>query len=666
MIPNLHRAPTEAVAYVLETLEDVRLAVAEIEDAGGCTLDLETFGGPFNAGAKILCMALTPFGYEYAYIVPNELLYNSVRVRPILDMLEDGDIAKAGQNLKFDAIWAQAQFGVRMRGVVADTRLWRRLLESSARTSLESMQPLVGMAGDKDEAGQWVEVGKKEINKAVKVFEKTGKVSAIPEVFGELSDAEWVDAVTRTTRGDEVGRYAYAAIPRPTLYRYNAKDVISTDRIRIRFESELAARPQVKRVWVQVMQGMNDAITQMEYNGIQVSRTAIAQLQAMMAGRIAEIETRLGQYPGFEPNSPAQVGELLFNTLGLSPPGGGRAKKTAKGAISVTAEVLEALDHPVAKDVLAYRRATKFKSMYADGMETYISDDGRIHPSINIDGAESGRPSCQGPNLFNIPKSKGDGKLCKDVFVAKPGYVLLEADYSQSELRVAAMLSGDTAMIELFKSGVDFHLQTAKWVAPVLGINPDEVTKEHYLRDRAKTANFASLYQTTPAGLAAQVGCSVKDAEKLLRAILGRFPQLAQWIENQKRSVALNGYVETWWAGEPARVRTVYEIAEQDEETRASAERSAVNTPIQGSAAEFTHASLGALQAWIDKSHVDSKLVLTVYDSIEQEVKESDLAEVAAMTKHIMEQWPNYGVPMVAELKVGYSWGTMEDYKVTR
>jgi DNA polymerase-1 len=255
--------------------------------------------------------------------------------------------------------------------------------------------------------------------------------------------------------------------------------------------------------------------------------------------------------------------------------------------------------------------------------------------------------------------------MARDIFTASPGYVLLSADYSQLELRVAAMLSGDEEMKAIYNSGVDYHLRTAQLIAPIVW-HVDGATIETKGKERsfAKTVNFGLLYGKTDAGLAYELGCTRAEAEAVRRAILGRFKQLARWLRDQVAYARQHGCVWTSWLGEPARRRYIYRIADQDEAIRRHAENQAYNTPVQGSASDYCLASLIELVRWLREDAVPAKAVLTVYDSIIFECREDAVAEVAWRARDVMRGWPSFGVPLVVDFEVGTAWGSLKKYEL--
>lgn len=650
-------APIHAAAYRVETLQDAQEACDEIRDTGGMTLDLETFGAPHQNGHRILSMAVTPYGCDYAYVWGINALEAPVLRGDLFALLRDETIEKCGHNLKFDQVTLMARYGVTIAGHVEDTMLMRAMHATYVEKKLEMAQALVGMGGGKDEAGEYVTETVKQIKKAAAFA--AGKAVArqlLSERLGAMPTATIDQAIERVRAGDDAKRYAYAGIPDDVRDRYNAADTVSTDRLRRHMLAQ-EWMPGTRELWRAVGSPLHHAICQMEHNGILVSRLALDHLKVAMTARAEESLSALRQWGDFNPNSAKEVGTFLFETLKL--PAG---KRTATGQYQTDADTLKNLKHPAATALLAYRRAVKFKVQFCEGMESYIRDDGRIHPSINVAGTATGRLSCDSPNLFNIPgKGTDDGKLCRDIFVAPPGYTLIEADFAQVEIRLAAMLSQDQTMIDIIKSGADFHLQTARLVAPVFRVAPEDVTKEHWLRTASKTINFGVLYGMSPASLAEQLKISKPQAQKLMDAIFGQFRTLKRWIDTQLQTSRRTGYVRTWWDGQDARVRWLHDIANPNDADRETAEKSSWNSRIQGSATEFTNASLGKLHQEIQRRKLPAKLILTVYDSILLEVEASATDEVAALIKQIMTSWPSMGVPIDADVKIGPAWGSMKN-----
>lgn len=645
---DLQELPFRGHCRMVATVEDVVTVLEFLEISHYLTVDLETFGRPGNKEFRVLNMAITADGDNAAFVLDADAMATPEVCMPILLFLCRTGIPLGGHNVKYDIVCLWVKYGVRLT-TGFDTGLWRKLLDCNAKIRLEYAQPLIGMSGGKDEAKAYITAGVRELRNIIKKPETPQKLFNLP-----------VDDLTAATQriaaGDEPKAYAYAAIPPEIRSRYNALDTVSTDRVRAHLQKQLDARPNIQAIWTLITKPLQHAIEAMEYNGIMADSSKVAEIQVMMSAQIAEYKAVLVRYDDeVNWNHAPSVATVLTRILG-------------KPIASTAKAILEKLKHPVTDALIEYRRASKFKAQYADSMGAFIRDDGRIHPSFNIAGTVTGRPSCEKPNLLNIPRAESEGgKLCRDVFIAPPKRKLVEADYSQIELRVAAMKSGDERMIELFKSGADFHLETAKnpIVCGAFGLEPDEIDADHWLRSGAKTVNFAVLYGTSPAAIAARLGISKQEAETLMSAILGQFPQLNTWIKKCLKFSRKHGYTYTWWDGiEPFRVRPLQDIVSADEEARGTAERCSWNTPIQGTASEYTNASLGAIQAKLDAGTLpaSAKIVLTVYDSILFEVDDEDVDELVAGVVQVMESWNSCGVPIVADVKVGQSWGSLEKY----
>ena len=650
------RLPASAIALCVDTVDDAAAAAEDLRIAPWVTIDIESFGAPFNSDHQILNLALTPGMAAYAYVLSKTSLEDAHTSAPIRALLEDASVPKGGHGVKFDTLGLYARYGIRTRNIAFDTLLYRRLLDADAEARLENCQALVGMAGAKDEIDSYLRAG----GQALRLLAK--RPDTVPEGFQEPLEA-LQRAAALVAQGEEPKRFTYDAIPPDIRLRYNAADTISTDRLKLVLDRDFAEQPEIYQVWAQITRRLNNAVAAMERNGIGVSREKIAELRKMADAQIASAQERLIAYGDFNPNSQPQVAALLFERLKLT-----SVATTGKGRPSVAASALAQLQHPAVAAILDFRRATHFKSQYADGMSFFVRDDGRIHPGIKIAGTTTGRPSCQDPNLLNIPRAESvDGKLCRDIFVADEGWTFIELDQSQIELRVAAMLSGDTVMADLFRAGEDFHLATAKLVAPVFGKDPKKMTRDDPLRTQAKVINFSVLYGKDSYALAAELSISTKQAQALVDAILGKFRRLKVWIQESLVHAQKLGYCRTWWNGADFRRRPLWKIADFNDDERRTAERGAWNTPIQGTAAEFTNASLGAVQEWIEESperEQNVRLVLTIYDSMLLEVRDAHVLSTARYCKKIAESWYSAGIPLVSDVKVGKSWGSMRSLEV--
>lgn len=253
--------------------------------------------------------------------------------------------------------------------------------------------------------------------------------------------------------------------------------------------------------------------------------------------------------------------------------------------------------------------------------------------------------------------------MARDCFAARPGFTILECDYSQLELRIAAALSGDPEMRGIFEAGVDYHLRTAQLVSQTAwGIPPEQVEDKH--RSQAKGFNFGLLYGQGDSALAQNIGCTVQQAGRIREAILGKFSVLARWIQEMLQYATKNGHAWTWWDGHRARRRPLWRIADDNDAGASVARNSAHNTPIQGTASDFCIASLIECVRWIEGDNLenDVKLCLPVHDALLFEVRADMLPEVHANVMRIMQSWNSNGVPLIADAKAGPSWGSLEKY----
>lgn len=644
-----------SVARVVLSEADALAAEAEALEAGWFAFDCETAGNQFDTDFTLLCLSTCAANKLDAWVWDAGALALASTRAPLVRMLTNKRIGKVGQNTKYDTLSVRCALGVAVEPVVGDTRLARKLLEPEAAGDLETMAELVGMGGHKGEAQAALEIAVKAIREVHRG--KDTKLSALALSI-DLDPA--IDAAIRL--GDDPMRHAFALLPRPVLLRYNARDTVATARLHEVLMARIAEEPALDRIWNSVILPAANAFEQVEAWGVGFDSDAANALLKRLVMDLAELRKRFDTYGAtFNPDSSKQVGELLYQRLRLRCP-----SFTKGGAPSTDRATLELLSkkNGVAADLLAWRKLSKLKGTYAEGLPGYVRGDGRIHPNIKLDGARSGRTSCTGPNLQQVPRAKDstDGKLIRDCFRASPGTVLLEIDYSQVELRVAAMLSGDTVMRDIFLSGDDYHLRTAQLVAKqAWGINADEVEDRH--RSIAKTFNFMLLYGGSDGALAAAVGCSLDEAARIREAILGKFKQLAKWADEQLIQAQRTGYVWTWWAGHKARRRSMWQIAEHDGLDRSKAEHGAINSPVQGTASDFCLASVAAVVQWIKDDCVPAKLVLAIHDALLLEVEVAALDETAHQVRRLMTSWQTLnGVPLEVDAKVGTTWGSMSKY----
>lgn len=660
--------PVRGLVRVVESLADARAQLEGLRlDRRSIMFDVETAGTLHGDDLRLLCLSFCKVGSDSPLLFGYEVLGDPGVQVELRKFLESRDVDLGGQNVKFDQLVVRQALGARIAAAMTDTRLQRKLLEPEAGASLDAMAELVGMGGMKDETEELLHKLARGARKVVNAYNRGCDDLRLKQATLDKRRAayEALDPFVRqcVERGYEDATFGYYMLPHDVLYRYNGRDSVCTARLKARYDGELVREPELRATWVRTVKPASMAIADIERWGIAVSRGSVEALDAYLANEERDALARLGRYGEPNWNAPGQVAELLYGKLGLE-----CIKSTKGGAESTDKEALEALrgKHPVVDDLLRYRSVTKLRGTYAAGLLRAIRPDGRVHCNYKLDGTRSGRPSATDPNLLNIPRAKDspEGKMIRDSFVASPGMVLVELDESQVELRVAAALSGDPLMRKLFADGEDYHLRTAQLIArDVWGIEPGQVEEKH--RSQAKTVNFQSVYRGGPRALAKKLGISIAKAERIQEAIMGNFGRFEDYCDECLRYVQEHGYTWTWWDGQRARRRPMWRIADSDDKTRSVAENGSVNTPIQGTASDVTMNSIVVLHDWILSDGIEDlvKMVLTVYDSILFECALDMVDEVVATGRGVMESWPLEGVPLVADAKVGHSWGSMVDYE---
>ncbi len=383
----------------------------------------------------------------------------------------------------------------------------------------------------------------------------------------------------------------------------------------------------------------------MEKAGVAIDRDRLQDFGQMLAQRIADCEAVIFGYSDgpFNINSTKQLGELLFEKLGLPP-----VKKTKTG-YSTNADVLEKLKgkHPIIPAVMDYRMLTKLKSTYADGLMKVIGEDGRIRTTFQNLVTATGRLSSTEPNLQNIPVRTDLGAEIRKMFVPKEGYVLVDADYSQIELRVLAHIAEDERMRDAFRNGMDIHTVTA---SQVFAVPMDQVTP--LMRRHAKAVNFGIVYGISEFSLAEDIGVSRWEAKDYIDSYLANYPGVRAYMKNVVIEAREKGYTQTMYG----RRRYIPELTSSNFNVRSGAERIALNTPIQGSAADLIKLAMIRVDEALRREHPEAVLILQVHDELIVECPEAVAAEVAALVSWEMEQVAALSVPLTAEAKWGKSW----------
>lgn len=412
-----------------------------------------------------------------------------------------------------------------------------------------------------------------------------------------------------------------------------------------KFENELKEKGEYK-LFEEIEMPLMKVLADMEYEGVLVDKEMLSEYSVSLSSKVENLSKEICELAGseFNVNSPKQLGEVLFEKLNLP-----IIKKTKSG-YSTDSEVLEKLsaEHPIVEKVLEYRFLAKLKATYVDGMLGLINPTTqRIHAKFNQTVTATGRISCTEPNLQNIPIRTELGRELRKIFIAKEGFVFLDADYSQVELRVLAHMSGDENMIRAFNEDIDVHALTA---SQVFNTPIEEVTKE--MRSEAKAVNFGIVYGISDFGLAENIKISRKKAKMYIEKYFETYPNIKLYMDALVQGGKDNGYVETLWG----RKRYIPELKSNNFNVRQFGERVAKNAPIQGTAADIIKIAMVNIQKELEDKKLESKLILQVHDELVIETKESELEIVKEILVRNMEGVISMKVPLKAEANYGKTW----------
>ena len=658
--------PVHEKFRLVETVEETAAACEELRQAEWFAYDTETEGIMWTNYFQINTLSACAAGSRSPFVWDRVALQDEEHCKLLAQLMQDANAKKVGHNLKFDLHAVSNHFGITPQGSYYCTLLASRLIDAECDGSLEALAEKVGMGGHKLEAKEALGAARVPVRNI-----QSGRV--MPDLNNPM-ERQILHYATR-----KPDSWAYGYMPEFIRNRYCALDTLATTLLAEKFMAEMPEAQ--KKHWDNLVSKTTEAVRQVEEWGIQADVAHLKDYSAFLARGMAKKEQHIDSHikvfgdearaafqralpDGYNPGSAKQTASLLFDVLNLEP-----QKLTPGGAPSVDKEALETLARTrgqgfhLIEAILDWRKLAKQKGTYAEGMRAHIRNDDRIHPSLRIAGTATGRLSCSEPNLQNVPRAKGsaEARMARNVFKARPGYVLMDADYSQLELRVAAGLSGDPKMKAIFAEGVDYHRRTAELISKqAWGISPDQVTDVH--RSAAKTVNFAVLYGQGINRMAATIGCAPYTASAIQRALFGEFRDLESWISDRLKHAIEQGDTWTMWEGAPARRRPLFGIGEPEGKQSGSAERCAWNTPIQGTASDYCLAALVDCVQWLKEDCVPAKLVLTVHDSLVFEVAEEAVEEVAEGVRHIMESRTCGGVKLEADIATGTSWGEMEEY----
>ena len=544
--------------------------------------------------------AYIPFGHDYLG-APKQLDKDDVlaQLRPIL---EDPDVKKVGQNLKYD-MSVLAQHGIELRGVAFDTMLESYVLDSvAARHDMDSLAD---------------------------------------HYLGE----------TTTSFSDVAGKGAaqltFNQVALEQAAPYACEDADITLRLHEVLWPQVREKNNLANVFTDIELPLIAVLSKIERNGALVDGTLLFHQSGELAERLAELETQAWDLAGQQFNlaSPKQLGEILFEKLELPV-----LKKTAKGAPSTKEEVLQelALDYPLPKVLLEHRGLAKLKSTYTDKLPTMINPSTkRIHTSYHQAGTATGRLSSSDPNLQNIPVRTSEGRRVRQAFIASQNSHIVAADYSQIELRIMAHLSEDPSLLSAFAAGEDIHRATA---SEVFAVTKEQVTAD--MRRNAKAINFGLIYGMSAFGLARQLNIGRKQAAEYIELYFERYPGVQNYMNNIRHTAAEQGYVETVFG------RRLYlpEINSRNGMRRQAAERTAINAPMQGTAADIIKLAMIQVDDWLQSAKLESRMIMQVHDELVLEVPSAEMDIVQQGLTSLMENATSLLVPLVVDVGVGDNW----------
>ena len=544
--------------------------------------------------------AYIPFGHDYLG-VPEQLSRELV-LATLKPLLEDPGIKKVGQNLKYD-MSIFAQHGIALQGIEFDTMLESYVLDSVAtRHDMDSLAE---------------------------------------KYLGEQT-IKFADVA-----GKGLGQLTFNQIALEIAGPYAAEDADITLRLHQVLWPQVSAHTSLGKVFTDIELPLVPVLSRIERTGALVDDTLLFQQSQELALRLAELEREAWDLAGQEFNlaSPKQLGDILFTKLEIP-----ILKKTAKGAPSTKEEVLQelALDYPLPKVLIEHRGLAKLKSTYTDKLPVMINrTTKRIHTSYNQSGTATGRLSSSDPNLQNIPVRNAEGRRVRQAFIPAEGSKMVAADYSQIELRIMAHLSEDPSLLAAFAAGQDIHRATA---AEVFSTHPEQVTIDQ--RRSAKAINFGLIYGMSAFGLAKQLNIGRKQAAEYIDTYFDRYPGVLNYMNSVRSSAAEAGYVETYFG------RRLYlpEINSRNGMRRQAAERTAINAPMQGTAADIIKLAMISVDDWLQNSDLRSVMIMQVHDELVLEVPEDELQVVSEGLMQRMESAATLKVPLLVDVGVGNNW----------
>ena len=606
-------APGPINYQVVDSPAALQALVKRLQQASLISFDTETTStDPMRASLVGISLAVEGSQGYYIPVGHNSGLGTQLPLESVLEALRgpltDPSIPKAGHNIKYDFI-ILARLGLRAAPLAFDTMLAEWLTNPASHN-----------LGLKNLA--WVRLDL--------------RMTEIQELIGTGKNQR-----------------SMAEVPTEQAGAYAAADAAAVLQLIPGLRAELETS-QGLRLLEEMEMPLVTVLADMEMAGISLDTAFLAQMSAELAERLAAIETQIHQMVGepFNINSTQQLSQALFERLKLPPPD--RTRRTDSGFYSTSAEVLEALSgkHPVVDLVLENRELSKLKSTYLDALPMQVNPQtGRVHTSYNQTGSVTGRIASSDPNLQNIPIRTDLGRQVRRAFVAAPGWQLLSVDYSQVELRIAAHMADDKAMLAAFHQGHDIHAATA---AAIYGIPLEQVNKAQ--RRHAKAVNFGLIYGMSAFGLTRSSDLTLAEAEDFIEAYFKQFPGIKRYLDGIRRQAAQQGYVETLLG----RRRYFPGLkTQQNQNIRNREEREAINAPIQGTAADIMKIAMLRLPSALKEAGLAARILLQVHDELVLECPSDQIRRTAGLVRTVMEKAYSLNAPLRAETRSGQNWGEL-------
>ena len=609
-VENFEPAQTTATAHydTILTMSQLEAWLSRLEKSALIAFDTETTSLDYMK-AEIVGLSFAVQTGEAAYLplahsypdVPKQLNREMVldSVRPLL---ESPNHLKVGQNLKYD-YHVLANHGVTLRGIAHDTMLASYVLDSTGKHNLDFL-------------------AQKHLNlKTIRFEEVAGKKGVKQLNFSDVA----IDIATR----------------------YAAEDADVCVRLHHALQAKLQAEPNLLALYHDLEMPLSAVLARIERNGVLIDDDLLMNQSFELSQQIMSLEQQAHNVAGhnFNLGSPKQIQTILYDELKLP-----ILKRTPTGQPSTDESVLQELaeDYELPKLLIEHRSLSKLKSTYIDKLPQQINvKTGRVHTSYNQVVTVTGRLSSSDPNLQNIPIRSAEGRKIRQAFIAPNGYKIVAADYSQIELRIMAHLAQDNGLITAFQNGEDIHRATA---SEVFNVPLDEVTNE--LRRNAKAINFGLIYGMSAFGLAKQLDISRTDAQTYINLYFERYPNVKKYMNETKILAKEQGFVETLFG------RRLYlpEIDSRNPMLRQYAERTAINAPMQGTAADIIKRAMIAVDNWLETENIDAKMIMQVHDELVFEVKTEQLENAIEMIKNLMSGAADLTVPLIVDVGVGENW----------